>query len=405
MVSTTRLRVLEEKGPLIAAYYGECYCPDNVVIYPQYVDPTKPWAPPELFTLDHAHNPENLWWVRDRVVPDMKPWQAHGFSPRKGTLTREQMLARKGSRLSPRYWMHKIRKLVIDKRAYKRVEKDWPGLHGTKRVPLPSDWLEYGYWARPAFKHNRPNREIDFVANSTPPSRIIELPKEDVEAMVVSLHEEDWTFNPLNWIPRIEHPMLPKRPDFWPTPHSSQSNLTCRLPSELILNPLLEHRKFGRPPILFDIRRELETILIHGHEGHGWNNTPLGENGCNSYQPATYPGVSTLTVNFLAEDTRLIFDWKFTVIPHHPSLPVMVIDVLNAIKENFDQCLSGDEVETIVGERRHQMWHAFERRCRFFRQPRIGGIKRMDYLGDQYYFRGLEPAPDNEGFVMFFGPP
>lgn len=138
MVSTTRLRVLEEKGPLIAAYYGECYCPDNVVIYPQYVDPTKPWAPPELFTLDHAHNPENLWWVRDRVVPDMKPWQAHGFSPRKGTLTREQMLARKGSRLSPRYWMHKIREYTLFFRLHCHIMNMKALLSGGRAFYFPS---------------------------------------------------------------------------------------------------------------------------------------------------------------------------------------------------------------------------------------------------------------------------
>lgn len=54
-----------------------------------------------------------------------------------------------------------------DKKACKRVEKDWPGLHGVKRVPLPTDWKQYGYWARPHFPHDRPERKHDHVSNSS----------------------------------------------------------------------------------------------------------------------------------------------------------------------------------------------------------------------------------------------
>ena len=34
----------------------------------------------------------------------------------------------------------------------------------------------------------------------------------------------------------------------------------------------------------------------------------------------------------------------------------------------------------------------------------IPGLRRVDFLGDRYMFRGLEPAPDGDGFMMYFGP-
>ena len=33
------------------------------------------------------------------------------------------------------------------------------------------------------------------------------------------------------------------------------------------------------------------------------------------------------------------------------------------------------------------------------------GLRRLDYLGSNYIFRGLEPAPDGEGFILFMGAP
>ena len=238
-----------------------------------------------------------------------------------------------------------------------------------------------------------------------PRTRPKELSEKEVEEMVESLRDPDGTFHASRWVPRSEHPMLPKRPDLWPTPHASLENLTYKTPSELILNPLLEHRKLGRPPMLFDIRMGLENILIGGHEGHDWFNPHLGADSQNAYQPATFPGVTAMSINLLAEDTRATFGWKFTVLPHHPSLPVMVIDVLYAIKQNFDQNIYDSECATIVGERRNQMWYAFEHRIKLTNTKRLGGLRRVDYLGDHYYFRGLEPAPDNEGWMIYFGAP
>ncbi|KAK7685510.1 hypothetical protein QCA50_011375 [Cerrena zonata] len=320
--SVTPLAVLKEDGLTIAAHYGAEYCPENVSYYPIAVDPSKPWTgSPKSQPYQLVDPGKNRFTWPDRIVPQMEPWRSHGFCPRPGTVRREKILKLRGSKLSLKYWKDAIR-LHWDKKACKRVDTEWPGLHGVKRVPLPVDWKQYGYWARPHFPHNRPdpNAKHDHVANSTPPSHPIELSEEEVETMVEGLYDPDGSFHPARWVSRAEHPMLPKRPDLWPTPHASLTNLTYKTPSELILNPLLEHRKLGRPPLLFDIRMGLENILIGGHEGHDWLNPHLGANSSNAYQPATFPGVSAMSINLLAEDTRTTFAWKFTVLPHHPSL-------------------------------------------------------------------------------------
>ncbi len=127
---------------------------------------------------------------------------------------------------------------------------------------------------------------------------------------------------------------------------------------------------------------------------------PKGPNGA---QPATYPGVSSLTITAVADDPLAVFPWPFTVLAHHPSLPVTVQDVLNATQINFDERMTQEEVESLQELRQGQIFRSYRARMEFpFSED---GLKRTDYLGDRCMFRGLGPAPDGESFMMFVGPP
>lgn len=125
----------------------------------------------------------------------------------------------------------------------------------------------------------------------------------------------------------------------------------------------------------------------------------------NGAQPATYPGVSSLKITTIADDPLPICPWPILVVSHHPSLPVLVGDVLYAIIRNFSQHMTNQEYYSLSLDRRLQVHTAYWNRVRVI----LGdwqdddGVRRIDYLGDRHYFRGLEPDSNGEGFVIFFG--
>ena len=247
--------------------------------------------------------------------------------------------------------------------------------------------------------------------------------------MLASLRGPDGARHPERWVPRVEHPSMPPRPDLWPTPRMTFDPP----PATLQLNPFLVHRLTGRPPLHFDVRYRLEDILLgerppssrssgsasssgHGHarrlsadERAQPRRVDFWADGPNGAQPATYPGVPRLKIRLLAGDARPSFPWPVTVLPAHTSLPVRVHDVLAALKENFDERLDDTDVAALSADRRGMVHQAYWRRVRTpvggVLPPEDDGLRRVDYLGDAIYFRGLEPSPDGEGFVLFLGPP
>ena len=116
-----------------------------------------------------------------------------------------------------------------------------------------------------------------------------------------------------------------------------------------------------------------------------------------------------MRITALAGDANPEFPWPVTVLPHHERLPVLVVDVITALKENFDERLTDEEVDSLSGDRKMMIYQSYWRRVR----TPIGGclpgdedgLRRVDYLGGHTYFRGLEPSPDGDGFVLFMGPP
>ena len=235
---------------------------------------------------------------------------------------------------------------------------------------------------------------------------------------------EDEQPRPDNWVARVQHMSLPPRPELWPTPRQTYNPLL----GDLQLNPFLTHNLLGRPPLHFDLRLRAEDVtlgdlpppptpysqiapqdLIARWPPPKPPNDPPFCDGPNGAQPATYPGVPRLRIAAVAGDAQHAFPWPVTVLPHHEALPVLVADVVHALVANFEERLTGDEADALSESRRVMVHQAYWRRMRLpvgGRTPaETDGLRRVDYLGDAIYFRGLEPSPDGEGFVLFLGPP
>ncbi|RPD60363.1 hypothetical protein L226DRAFT_216756 [Lentinus tigrinus ALCF2SS1-7] len=285
-------------------------------------------------------------------------------------------------------------------------------------------------WARPYI--DRPWGM--FVHNATPLNPPRELSPPQVDAMIATLRDPDGTLHPERWVPRVEHPSLPPRPDLWPTPQVESLELP---PEALQLNPFLQHKLVGRPPLHFDLRYRAADILL-GAGGPEFGptismnvmSTSAGPStsatapferrapaalvdfyldGPNGAQPATYPGVPSLKISALAGDPNPVFRWPVTVIAHHERLVVQVADVLHAVLANFEERMFQEEVDELSEDRQTIVAHAYKRRLRLpvggVVPPEDDGLRRVDYLGDSTYFRGLAPAGDGDGFMLFLGPP
>ncbi|KAI8974807.1 hypothetical protein BD414DRAFT_467807 [Trametes punicea] len=276
----------------------------------------------------------------------------------------------------------------------------------TRREVTPAEWRAYGYWARP-FLRNWPM----IVHNATPPVNPRELSPAEVDAMLASLREPGGATFPENWVPRVRHPSLPPRPDLWPTPRQTPEPL----PGEVQLNPWLVHRSTGPPHLHFDLRYRAADIMINEepYDRDGFHLPGMRSHFCcdgpNGSQPATYPGLPRLRICALADDPQPVFWWPFTVIPHHEFLPVLMADVFDALIANFEERITSEEIRLLSEERRLMVYRAYLRRTNLViggvQCPKDDGLRRVDYLGDNVCFRGLEPAPDGQGFILFMGPP
>ncbi|KAI0365776.1 hypothetical protein BV20DRAFT_972671 [Pilatotrama ljubarskyi] len=275
--------------------------------------------------------------------------------------------------------------------------------HFGMREISPSEWRAYGYWARPRLGGTWGMT----VNNATPLDVPRELSPPEVDAMFASLREPGGETFPENWVPRVRHPALPPRPDLWPTPRQTYDPL----PTEVQLNPWLVHRIAGPPPLHFDLRLRAEDVKLNipSPDESRVDRVEFDCDGPNGAQPATYPGVPRLRICALAGDPQPTFWWPVTVLPHHEALPVLVEDVLDALIANFEERMTADEFRQLSEERVQMLCRAYARRTALVvggrTCPRDDGLRRVDYLGDSVCFRGLEPAPDGEGFMLFVGPP
>jgi len=254
----------------------------------------------------------------------------------------------------------------------------------------PNLWKAYGYWARPTV--NRVTVHNATPAPSTP---------SDVDALSVfnSLTGPHGSPHPENWVPRLQHPALPPRPDLpgWQTPPLGRP---LAFVWECALNPLLVHIPVGRPAIIFDVGVDT-TAIMYSETGP---NITIPISPADRAQPATYPFLTFMEIKDLADDTAPIFPWPFWVTNERG---ITVQDVFEAIASNFSCHVSMEEFGSWDERRQAQAGAAYWSkvfRSQILRRCHVthDGMKRVDYLGDRVMFRGLEPSPRMDGTWMMF---
>ena len=115
--------------------------------------------------------------------------------------------------------------------------------------------------------------------------------------------------HPERWVPGLEHPALPPRPDLpgWQTPHPGSP---LAFPWECVLNPFLVHSPLGRAPVTYDVGLD-PTSIVYSETGPDIT-IPLSE--ADRAQPATYPFVTIMEIREVADDTAALFPWPMWVI-------------------------------------------------------------------------------------------
>lgn len=212
--------------------------------------------------------------------------------------------------------------------------------------------------------------------------------------MFARLRSPGGTEHPELWIPGLEHPSIPPRPGRWSDPRPGEP---LPFPWECQLNPFLEHKLFGVSALYWDLGQPHGGILY----GEAEATIPLSP--ADKAQPATWPFLTHMYINAVADDTAPHFPWPFMVFNPRG---IKCEDVFEAIFENFQQHVSQHEHDSWSALRQRQSGRAYH--IRLASEDREGdGLRRIDYLGHRVMFRGLEPNPnrDGSGWVMFIGPP
>ena len=147
------------------------------------------------------------------------------------------------------------------------------------------------------------------------------------------------------------------------------------------LHPLLDVGLGGQCPLLFNLsspsydpRRNMSV----GPSGYH----PLSENELN--QPATSPYV--MRAKIICDDLP---GWSITVKPSGYSV-LTVNDVLTAIHRAMQRQITQPEWDKLSKESAAAVARAYKHRCRAQgADEEKRGVKRVDYLRDQYMFKGL----------------
>lgn len=288
----------------------------------------------------------------------------------------------------------KRKRLVISRVLHRLADKigrlrenNTPTLKPNIEIDLRSDevplreWKAWGYYAYPKLYGQH--------IKNFPPEKNIPLTI-DVEEVFRSLKDERQRIRPDRWIRGLRHPSLPPRPRRW-LDHRRGAPLP--FPWKCQLNPFLQHITFGRPHLDWDISEPSADCYM------GQTDVLIPLMRADKAQPATYPFVTHMYINAIAEDPYPEHFWPFYVVNENG---VTVKDVLDRVYENFQQYLSVVEFQSWDGHyhRQNAARIAFEVRWGHTRGQQA---RRLDILGTHCMFRGLEPHPNREGWMMFVG--
>lgn len=180
------------------------------------------------------------------------------------------------------------------------------------------------------------------------------------------------------------------------------------------IHPLLNGENAGGPMLLFDL--SLNTFSPQRVTSLSQTSgTPLTLDELR--EPATYPTVQRMTIG-----CDRIPEWPIVLEPHSTSRersrerspflgvpagpgmdePITVYDVLMAIHRTVQRQISHVDWARLSSTQTRAVSAAYTRRCRTFPSAaafeEAQGVRRVDYLLDQYMFRGLVRDNMRDGF-------
>ncbi|KAF7318680.1 MYND-type domain-containing protein [Mycena chlorophos] len=269
--------------------------------------------------------------------------------------------------------------------------EQFPSTKAMVEKPSDTDWRAFASYSRPCI--NGVDVHNTFTDSPTP---YRELDPEDVnvEEIFDSLWSPGGNPHPERWIRGIKHPSLPPEPT-WHVPTLGEP---LPFPWELHLNPFLQAALTGPAPVYWNIRQgpgPADGGVLHGGP---IDSAAFPLSAQDMAQPATFPLVTHMYVSGLGLAAARL-PWKFFVVNH---TGVKVRDVFNAVAANFRELVFEREVRTWDRERLAHARLEFRLRGGHLRDEE--GLRRMDYLNGQLFFRGLAPNPDLTGWLLFVGP-
>ncbi|KAF7310306.1 MYND-type domain-containing protein [Mycena indigotica] len=252
--------------------------------------------------------------------------------------------------------------------------------------PTAADWRAFAAYSRPSVNgvdvHNT-------FTDSPTPYRELDPEEVDVQEVFDSLRSPRGGVYPERWVRGIKHPALPPKPT-WHVPLHGEP---LPFPWELHLNPFLHAAVTGPAPIFWNIRQGADASVLYG----GPDDAAFPLSAQDLAQPATFPLVTHMYVSGLGLAAARL-PWKFFVINMSG---IRIRDIFNAITANFLELVFPREVQK--WSRQTQAHARLEFRLRGG-HLKNDGLRRMDYLSGQLFFRGLAPNPDLTGWMLFVGP-
>ncbi|KAF7362821.1 MYND-type domain-containing protein [Mycena venus] len=257
-----------------------------------------------------------------------------------------------------------------------------------KEVPL-SQWRAFAAYSRPTI--NGVDVHNTFTPSPTP-YRTLPLDEVDPQEVFDSLRSPSGRLHPERWIPGLQHPSLPPPPTGWDLPRPGEP---LAFPWECQLNRYLKRAVSGFAPVYWNIQTGLKsgtTMILYG----GPNDISIPLTPADLAEPATYPLLTHMYISAVA-CTDAGFPWKFMVV--NPA-GIRVRDVFAATIDNFSRHVFRSEYDKWTSDR--QKCAELEWALRGGPQEQ-DGIRRLDYLCGQLYFRGLEYNPDRTGWILYVG--
>ncbi|KAH8830719.1 hypothetical protein DL96DRAFT_1786160 [Flagelloscypha sp. PMI_526] len=257
---------------------------------------------------------------------------------------------------------------------------------------LTSTRQNYAYWTHPELNRVKVDNRNWMDLHNTP---------SEAECAFWALRSPGGDPHPEIWPSGLVHTGIPRRPVQWQGPVSPNEPLP--FPWECQLNPFLQHRPYGRSAVAWQLNLDCQ-VLYYGDPDVS---IPLSDRDLQ--QPATIPLLTHMFVKAVADDNESKrFPWPFMIKNTEGGFGITVRDVFDTIHRNFNsEYVFASEWESWSYNQKRRARAGYQARIDDLRESRRieepDSLLRVDYLGPYAQFRGLQPSPDGEGWLLCIG--